>query len=340
MLRLPSVRAEQSRLLKFALRAGLSLDRWSAGVQDRLAKTQAYVRADAPGPDRHCLCHAAYRPIVQQLALEDDRQPIGVPRDLRSFPITLLHWHILQSLPANFDRRRCGTRHDAGTVQRSTLGCAGQCDRGPFGRRHSHVDDGLCGNTRPTGSIARMDADPALGHHRLPVSPMALLPKLSGYSRKIQALVEALGWSRGRWGIWWKAIGLSFIVQGLATLQVILLGIALDLSVAWYAYLVVVPLVSLLTMLPLSFNGIGVREYSLILLLAPFGVSQEQATALGLGWFALTIGVGLVGGLVYLFSDRSTVPAATDLSDEGKDGHESVNRRTDDEREGQRQAAA
>ena len=55
---------------------------------------------------------------------------------------------------------------------------------------------------------------------------------------------------------------------------------------------------------------------------------------------AFVIGGGLVGGLVYLFSDRSTVPAVTDLSEEGKDSHESVNRRTDDEREGQRQAAA
>ena len=69
------------------------------------------------------------------------------------------------------------------------------------------------------------------------------------------------------------------------------------------------------------------------LALPPFSRSE-------LGWFALTIGVGLVGGLFYLFSNRSTEPAATDLSEEGKDSHESVNRRTDDEREGQRQAAA
>jgi len=169
---------------------------------------------------------------------------------------------------------------------------------------------------------------------------MALLPRLAGYSRKIQALVDALGWSKGRRGIWWAATGLSFIVQALATLQVILLGFALDLPVPWYSYLVVVPLVTLLTMVLPSLNGIGVREGGLVLLLAPFGVTTEQALALGLGWFALSVGVGLVGGVFYLFSDRSMAPADTDLSEEGKDSHESVNRRTDDEREGQRQAAA
>ncbi|MFT3878396.1 MAG: lysylphosphatidylglycerol synthase transmembrane domain-containing protein [Gemmatales bacterium] len=169
---------------------------------------------------------------------------------------------------------------------------------------------------------------------------MALLPRLAGYSQKIQALVDALGWSKGRWGTWWTAIGLSFIVQGLATLQVILLGFALDLTVPWYSYLVVVPLVTLLTMVLPSLNGIGVREGGMVLLLAPFGVTTEQALALSLGWFALSVGVGLIGGGFYLFSDRSKEPADTDLSVEGKDSHESVNRRTDDEREGQRQAAA
>lgn len=169
---------------------------------------------------------------------------------------------------------------------------------------------------------------------------MALLPRLAGYSRKIQALVDALGWSKGRRGTWWAALGLSFIVQGLATFQVILLGFALNLPAPWYSYLVVVPLATLLTMVLPSLNGIGVREGGLVLLLAPFGVTTEQALALGLAWFALSVGIGLVGGLFYLFSDRSLSPAHSDLSEEGKDSHESVNRRTDDEREGQRQAAA
>ena len=60
------------------------------------------------------------------------------------------------------------------------------------------------------------------------------------------------------------------------------------------------PLVSLLAMLPLSLNGLGVREGSLVLLLAPYGVAAPAAVALGLAWFAMTLALGLVGGLVYL----------------------------------------
>ena len=171
---------------------------------------------------------------------------------------------------------------------------------------------------------------------------MALLPRLAGYSTKLQTLLLGLGWEQGRRSIWWKAVGISFMVQSLATLQVVLLGYALTLPVPWYAYVVVVPLVSLLMMLPMSVNGIGVREGGLAILLAPYGVSTEQAVALGLGWFALSVGVGLIGGVVYLFSKRPAAAVQTklEISVEGKDSHESVNRRSNDERTGQRQAAA
>lgn len=169
---------------------------------------------------------------------------------------------------------------------------------------------------------------------------MAALPRLVAYSSKIETLLIGMGWEQGRWNTWWQAIGLSFVVQAFATFQVILLGLAMDLPVPWYSYVVIVPLVTLLTMLPLSLNGIGVRETGLILLLAPFGVAKEQAMALGLGWLALSLGVGLVGGLFYLFSDRATASPDNNTSTLGKDSHGSLNRRTDDEREGQRSKAA
>lgn len=169
---------------------------------------------------------------------------------------------------------------------------------------------------------------------------MCMLPMLSGYSAKVKTLLVGLGWDQGRWNAWWSAVGISFIVQTLATAQVILVGLAMELPVPWYTYIVVVPLVSLLMMLPISLSGHGVREGGLILLLAPYGVSSEQATALGIVWFALSAGVGLIGGLVYLVADHSAIPTQNNLSEEGKDSHESVTRDSDEGRAGQRQAAA
>jgi len=172
------------------------------------------------------------------------------------------------------------------------------------------------------------------------VATMMVLPRLSFRSEKYLAIVQNLTWSKKKTKPWSQALGLSFIVQCMATWQVVLLGQALGLTTPWYAYFVVIPLVTLLTMLPVSFNGIGVREGGLILLFAPYGVSKEQALALGVAWFVFLFCVGLVGGLFYLFFDRHEVSAADSTLEEGKDSHESLDRGSHEGREGQRRTAA
>ena len=89
---------------------------------------------------------------------------------------------------------------------------------------------------------------------------LVMLPWLASRIGKFRELLSGLGWSEGRHSRWWAAVGLSIIVQAFATLQVILLGLAMGLTVPWTAYVVVVPLVTLFTMVLPSLNGIGVRE--------------------------------------------------------------------------------
>jgi glycosyltransferase 2 family protein len=169
---------------------------------------------------------------------------------------------------------------------------------------------------------------------------LVMLPWLAGRVGKFRALFNGLGWSDGRQSRWWAAVGLSVIVQAFATLQVILLSLAMGLTVPWTAYVVVVPLVTLLTMVMPSLNGIGVREGGLILFLAPYGVTMEQALTLGMGWFALGLGVGLVGGVIYLFFDRQGSPGVLQASQFGREPDGPFHRRADEGRTGQRQAAA
>ena len=72
------------------------------------------------------------------------------------------------------------------------------------------------------------------------------------------------------------------------------------------AYGVVVPLVMLAMVVPVSINGVGVREGGMAMLLAPQGVASEQAVAIALLWFLATIISGLIGGLLFLL-DRHPV---------------------------------
>jgi hypothetical protein len=82
---------------------------------------------------------------------------------------------------------------------------------------------------------------------------------------------------------------------------VVILGSALGLPAPAYFYWILVPMVTLLTLLPISVNGMGVREGATAMLLAPFGVNQGAALSLALAWFAVHACASVLGGFVYLF---------------------------------------
>lgn len=106
-----------------------------------------------------------------------------------------------------------------------------------------------------------------------------------------------------------QAIVWSLLVQMGGALVVDAVGrsIGTDLPASfWFA---AVPLVALAMVLPISIGGVGIREGGLAVLLAPHGVSREQAVAIGLLWFLVTIASGLVGGVMFL-ADRRPLAAA------------------------------
>ncbi len=103
--------------------------------------------------------------------------------------------------------------------------------------------------------------------------------------------------------VFWRAIGWSMIVQGLNVVCVALIGWALGLEAPFEAYLVSVPIVALMTAVPISLAGVGVREGGMVWILSSwYGVSNGLAVAIGLLWFSVAVVAGLIGGLVYLLS--------------------------------------
>jgi uncharacterized membrane protein YbhN (UPF0104 family) len=93
---------------------------------------------------------------------------------------------------------------------------------------------------------------------------------------------------------------LSFLVQGANVLLAYLLGAALGLPIPPAYYGVLAPLVALLALLPISLNGMGLREAGTIVLLAPFGVGAGEAVTLAVLTFAVYTAASLGGGAVLL----------------------------------------
>ncbi len=94
-------------------------------------------------------------------------------------------------------------------------------------------------------------------------------------------------------------LALSFCLQAMGMGAVALMGNGMDIHVQGAFYFAALPMVNIMTMIPITFNGIGVREGALVYFLGLKGVEPEPALALGLLFFSIQVAVSLVGGLAY-----------------------------------------
>ena len=129
-----------------------------------------------------------------------------------------------------------------------------------------------------------------------------------------------------------RPLALSVLVQVANVVLVMLIGRAINVPVQDTYYWVVVPVVSLITMMPVSINGMGVREGCFVLLLGLVGVDKATAMTLSFLTFAAYSSVSLTGALFYLFG---RFPRFEVQSDDGSIGGDSDQGRT-----GQSEAAA
>ena len=101
-------------------------------------------------------------------------------------------------------------------------------------------------------------------------------------------------------GLLARAVGWSMLIQVGFVCCVMLMARGMSLPVPTQAWFYAVPLVSLATVLPISISGVGIREVGFVHLLAEYGVTEEQAVALGMLWFMAQVGNGMLGGVSFL----------------------------------------
>ncbi len=98
-----------------------------------------------------------------------------------------------------------------------------------------------------------------------------------------------------------RAVSISVIVLILAAIRTYFLSKALGLNVDLIYYMIILPVTLFITMIPVSFAGIGIREYSFIYFLGIVGVNEADAFLLGFMVTLLNIMLSVAGGIVYLY---------------------------------------
>lgn len=102
---------------------------------------------------------------------------------------------------------------------------------------------------------------------------------------------------------------ISVFIHASVAYSVYLIALAIGAPVTLLHCLILVPLVILVSMVPISIAGWGVREGAMVTAFGFVGIAAEQAFVLSvLFGFAVMI-VGLPGGVLWFISDRKSVEA-------------------------------
>jgi len=131
------------------------------------------------------------------------------------------------------------------------------------------------------------------------------LPLSGRFVAKGKRLLHQMTLLSGHRGAVAAALGLSV---GLAVSSAVYhwsIGRALGLEIPLAGWFVIVPAVMLFAALPITLNGLGVRELGFVGLLGAQGVPEDRATLFALLAFVGTLGFAVAGGALFLLGDRS-----------------------------------
>ena len=128
------------------------------------------------------------------------------------------------------------------------------------------------------------------------IKSSSVIHKLAGFLGKVLNTLQSYKNSPGAVA---RALLLSFLLQLNVVIHFIVLTKALDINVPIEAMFFVIPVAIFVMMLPVSINGIGLRETVFVFLFSLFGVSNIEALALAWLAYSFSLAQGILGGMVF-----------------------------------------
>lgn len=92
----------------------------------------------------------------------------------------------------------------------------------------------------------------------------------------------------------------SLVVQLSGIIAVYILSLNMPFDIHILPLLIFMPLIIVISMIPISISGIGLREFAFAFFLGSTGVPPDIAVALSLAWFLSVVAANLLGLIEYL----------------------------------------
>ncbi len=130
-----------------------------------------------------------------------------------------------------------------------------------------------------------------------------LIPKkgfLKKATEKIMLFRETILHYRTQKGPFLRATGWAFLLQLNVILYYFLIGKALHLKIHFVDYFIFIPIVLIIQLIPITINGLGLREGSYIEIFKFYGIAPETAFSFSLVDVAFVLVLGIIGGIIYV----------------------------------------
>jgi uncharacterized membrane protein YbhN (UPF0104 family) len=143
--------------------------------------------------------------------------------------------------------------------------------------------------------------------HRRRLKPLARLFRfrlLSGIAERAKRLYDALYYYRNRKSVVAKTLLISLLYQLILITIFFLIGRALLVSIPYHYYLAFIPVINIGSMIPLTPNGIGIRESLCMYLFGLAAVESSISILISIIYFAVALLVSLCGAVLFMVGFR------------------------------------
>ncbi|MBN2184090.1 MAG: flippase-like domain-containing protein [Candidatus Krumholzibacteriota bacterium] len=132
---------------------------------------------------------------------------------------------------------------------------------------------------------------------------------LWGIGSRIDQVLLHLGNLRNLRSMSVRLILLTLLIQSLRIATHIFVGRSLGIDTGWWAnihFFVFVPLLGLVMTLPVSINGLGIREGAGVVLFMQIGIGEELAVLMEFITYVVQLAVSLLGGIFFIMRKHET----------------------------------
>lgn len=105
---------------------------------------------------------------------------------------------------------------------------------------------------------------------------------------------------RSRRKAMFRATMLSFLIIIVSIFTFYYLSIAMHLSIPFGYFILFLPIMNIVSMLPVTLGGLGIREGIGVFLFSKVGVAHSDAFGLSLAWSSVLILVSIIGGVIFI----------------------------------------